>query len=113
MSTETNFSKYSIIFESNCEAWHDVEKWNEMYLKHVCQYFNDLLKVRGYVFLSEIYTYLGIPVTKTSLVVGWRLGGTNSDNIIEFNVVKLNDDGGSTKYCIDFNVDGDILSTFD
>lgn len=113
MSTETNFSKYSIIFDCNCEAWNDDEKRNEMYLKHACQYFNDLLKVRGYVFLRDIYEYLGVPVTKTSLVVGWRLGGTNSDNIIEFNIVKLNDDDGSTKYGIDFNVDGDILSTFD
>lgn len=103
-------SKYARVFDSSCSAWEKDRTFNLMYLQATQNYFNDILKARGYVFLRDIYEYLGIPVTATSLIVGWVYDLKNGvgDNYIDFCIQAT--DGADIQ--IDFNVDGDITKYF-
>lgn len=104
-------SMYARVFDSSCTSWEKDRCWNMFYLKAAQNYFNDVLKARGYVFLRDIYEHLGIPVTKASLVVGWVYDLKNSfaDNFIDFSL-EPTDEGADIQ--MDFNVDGDITKHF-
>lgn len=106
-------SKYAQTFDSTCNAWEKDRRFNLMYLKSQENYFNDILKSRGYVFLRDIHEYLGLPVTKTTLFVGWYydLDNPSGDNYIDFGLPKTNK-GSSPNVTMDFNVDGDITNRF-
>lgn len=106
-------SIYSRTFDSTCKNWEDHREYNRVYLKAAEQYFNMILKARGYVFLRDIYEYLGLPVTKRELFVGWYydLDNPSGDNYIDFDLPKANK-GKNANITIDFNVDGDITNRF-
>lgn len=104
-------SQYARFFDEGCKEWTKTPEYNLMFLKSQQNYFNDLLKVRGNVFLNEVYDALGIPRTKAGCVVGWVRG--EGDNFIDFGIF----DGDSEKkrdfvngyersILLDFNVDG-------
>lgn len=105
-------SMYARVFDSNCKNWEKDRNWNLLYLKAAQRYFNDVLKARGYVFLRDIYEYLGIPVTKASLMVGWVYDLKNdfADNFIDFGIESKDDE---LDIQMDFNVDGDITKHFE
>lgn len=104
-------SKYVRIFDSSCKDWDKDQVFNMMYLKAQQNYFNDILRNRGYVFLRDVYECLGFPITQTSLFVGWYYDPTNTfvDNYIDFDV-HVKEDGSDIE--LDFNVDGDITNRF-
>ena len=104
-------SQYSQIFDFKCKEWSENREFNLMYLKTQERYFNDVLRDRGYVFLRDIHECLGIPVTKTSLFVGWfhDLSNPFIDNYIDFGI---EEDGCESNVKLDFNVDGDITNYF-
>lgn len=104
-------SKYAQVFDSSCKGWEEDQKFNVMYLKAEQNYFNDILKNRGYVFLRDILECLGIPITQTSLFVGWYydLSNASGDNYIDFDIHEKEDGSGIE---LDFNVDGDITNRF-
>lgn len=52
-------SMYSQVFDSKCPLWDKNQKFNLLLLQSKQTYFNDLLKMRGYVFLRDIYEDLG------------------------------------------------------
>jgi hypothetical protein len=81
-----------------------------MYLQHHATYFTDLLRVRGYVFLRDVYEAFGIPITKASIYVGWYYDAEYEStlNFVDIIIDEL-DDG---TFMLDFNVDGDISSKF-
>ena len=51
---------YKVIFDSNSLYWTKDAGANRMYIKLQENYFNDLLKKRGYVYLNMIYEGLGL-----------------------------------------------------
>lgn len=52
---------HKIIFNQNTSAQaEDNEELNRMVVTMVCNYINDLLKVRGYIYLNQIYEYFGV-----------------------------------------------------
>lgn len=104
-------SKYARVYDSSCKEWSEEREFNVMYLKAQQNYFNDILRCRGYVFLRDIYECLGFPVTQTSLFVGWYYDLTNAfgDNYIDFDIHEK-EDGSDIE--LDFNVDGDITKRF-
>lgn len=106
-----NKSKYAQIFNSTCTGWEENREWNVMYLKAQQTYFNDALRNRGYVFLRDVFECLGLPVTKTSLFVGWYydLSNASGDNYIDFDI---HEKGDGSDIELDFNVDGDITNRF-
>lgn len=106
---EKTLSKYGRRFDKTCSQWKNDKIQNRMTIRYYERYFDDLLSIRGYVFLRDIYEAFGIPITEESILVGWYYDENNpiGDNFIEFNVIE-----GSDYFDIDFNVDGNISNKF-
>lgn len=104
---------YSRLFDAACDNWNNDANLNRSFLSGAQNYFNDKLHAVGYVFLSDIYRYLGFRETPECRVVGWTLDG-NGDGYIDFGFDQ--DDmfmsGYNKDVWLDFNVDGPILETF-
>lgn len=103
-------SKYARVFDSRCVAWDKDREFNVMYLQATQNYYNDVLKKRGHVFLRDIYEYLCIPVTSASLRAGWVYDLKNkfADNHIDLGIQST----GRADIQMDFNADGDITGHF-
>lgn len=109
------FSDYARFFNDVSPAWTKDAKYNLMYLKEQQSYCNELLRVKGHLFLNDVYEMLGIPKTKTGQIVGWVYdeNDPNLDNYVDFG---LHDErnydfinGYTNIVLLDFNVDGNIL----
>lgn len=121
---KTGYSVYARIFdEFNPEYERDSDR-NRFFLTLKQNYFNDLLKARGYIFLNEVYEELGFEKTRAGQIVGWLYApGDNShtgDNYIDFGMFDVSKEGardfvnGYEKAIIlDFNVDGPIIDSFE
>lgn len=102
---------YSKMFDSNCIGWEEDRKFNLVFLKAKQNYYNDLLRARGYVFLRDIYEELGFPITRKTLFAGWVFDLENlaGDHYIDFGIATK--DGEST-IRLDFNADENITDWF-
>lgn len=114
------YSDYARFFEDGCNGWSKNPEFNLMFLKNQQSYANDLLKTRGHLFLNEVYDLLGIPRTQAGNVVGWIYDEEhpNGDNFVDFGIYDINKaknrdfvNGYERTILLDFNVDGDILSS--
>ena len=114
------YSDYARFFEDGCNGWSKNPEFNLMFLKNQQSYANDLLKTRGHLFLNEVYDLLGIPRTQAGNVVGWIYDEEhpNGDNFVDFGIYDTNKaknrdfvNGYERTILLDFNVDGDILSS--
>ena len=107
-------SVYARWFDESCGAWSPQPEYNMMFLRAQQSYHNNILQVRGHVFLNEVYDALGIPRTQAGQVVGWCLGA-GGDDFVDFGIfdgdrVKARDfvNGYEQSILLDFNVDGVI-----
>ena len=48
-------------FDKTCPAWNDDPKYNEMFIETQRRYFNDILRIRGYVTIMEVLNAFTIP----------------------------------------------------
>lgn len=92
--------------EKTSRNWSTDPAINEIFLRQVQNYANDLLRMRGYLFLNEVLYELGLPRTRDGQIVGWRKGST-----IQFVPDVFPKD--TTPISLDFNVDGDILDAIE
>jgi hypothetical protein len=112
-----SYSQYARFFDEGCPYWSKDSEYNLTFLKIKEQYCNDLLKMRGHVFLNEVYDELGIPRTKAGQCVGWLYSkdNTDGDNYIDFGLTEINEvvrkfiNGYTRTILLDFNVDGVII----
>lgn len=111
-------SVYARFFDEACEQWSKNPEYNLMFLRSQQNYYNDMLKVRGHVFLNEVYDALGIPRTQAGAIVGWVYDG-DGDNFIDFGIFdgdrpRARDfvNGYERSILLDFNVDGVIYDLF-
>lgn len=110
-------SGYARFFDQTSTSWSRDPEVNLFYLKCQQNYVNDLLKVRGHVFLNEVYDKLGMERSKAGAVVGWVLSKDGStDNYISFGVFEGQEqnsrdfvNGREGAVLCDFNVDGIIF----
>lgn len=109
------YSMYARFFDQTCEPWKKNPEYNWIFLRAQQQYANDMLKSRGYLFLNDVYSSLGIEPTEAGQVVGWVLG-PNGDNYVDFGFLdgtkaKVREfvNGQERSILLDFNVDGYIL----
>lgn len=113
-------SMYARFFDETSTQWTRSAETNRMNL-HVWQnWANDLLTARGYLFLNEVYSMLGLDVCKEGQAVGWvknnPRGGDNYVDFGMFNVYRgMSDEpmrrftnGYEKSILLDFNVDGVI-----
>ena len=114
------YSDYARFFDDGCNGWSKDPEFNLMFLKQQQSYANDLLKSRGHLFLNEVYDLLGIQRTKAGNIVGWIYDEKNpvGDNFVDFGIYDINRpknrdfvNGYERTILLDFNVDGDILSS--
>jgi len=101
-------SVYAKFFDESCSQWSKTPEYNMLFLKAQQNYFNDMLKARGHVFLNEVYDAIGIPRTQAGAVVGWVFG--EGDNFVDFGFSNNADfvNGYERSVLLDFNVDGVI-----
>ena len=89
-----------------------------IFLKCQQRYANDLLQIRGWVTLNDVYDMLGFPRSQAGQVVGWVYDKDNpqGDNYIDFGIYDLHKEGCrdfvngiERSIWLDFNVDGYIF----
>lgn len=108
----SDFARY---FNKDCAGWSDNAEKNLFFLKRQQDFANELLEAKGYLFLNDVYSMLGIPQSKAGQVVGWAY---DKDVVakIDFGIYTINREenqqfvnGLEKNVLLDFNVDGDIL----
>lgn len=111
-----SYSEYARFYDDGCVGWTKNAELNLMFLKQAQNMFNNKLQTRGYVFLNEVYEYLGIPMTQAGQVVGWVCDKNgHHDGYIDFGIYNLYNDkardfvnGYERVILLDFNVDGNV-----
>lgn len=122
----SDVSLYGRWFDRTCGRWENNKDHNLMFLKQAEEYFNMRLQAKGFVFLNEVYDYLGIDMTPEGQCVGWLKG--HGDDFVDFRiwnnsyadvesrgdyyiVRKMASDNSvyGNDIFLDFNVDGPIL----
>lgn len=110
-------SKYARYFDESSEYWSNNPEYNLVLLLHRQKYWNDMLQIKGHVFLNDVYVSLGIPKTQLGQQAGWVLS-KNGDNFVDFGIFtdakgRTNPrsfvNGNESVILLDFNVDGYIL----
>lgn len=111
------FSDYARMFGRENDHWEPSTRQNILYLQSVIRYFEDRLRLKGRVFLNEVYEYMGYKPTEAGTQVGWIRNADvigEGDGFISFglernteNAVKFMN-GTLSDVILDFNVDGII-----
>lgn len=93
--------------------------YNDMFLRGMQKTFNQMLKIKGFVTLNEVYEALGYKRTVAGQTVGWvydRHRDDHGDNYIDLRIEEVyracEDRPGQYErvFVIDPNVDGDIMN---
>lgn len=112
------YSPYARIIDENASVWDPSDDITELNIHAQLNYMNDILRTRGYLFLSDVYDALGIPRTPASQVVGWLWKKGEGDHYVSFGDIEGHriqfwDDSRRrtvANYLLDFNVDGEIVN---
>lgn len=103
------WSIYARVFDEYNTNWVKDPEYNRTFLQCQQNYYNQKLKVRGHVFLNEIYDALGMERSRAGAVVGWITDG-NGDGYIDFGLFEASSSRFMNNYersiILDFNVDG-------
>jgi Family of unknown function (DUF6353) len=113
-------SIYAVWYDQFNHNWSKDPEINKLFLRTQQNFLNDLLNVRGHLFLNEAYEALGFDHTQAGSVVGWILRPDN-DNFIDLGVfnsaanASIRDfvNGREGSVLLDFNVDGVIFDKID
>lgn len=107
-------SEYARFFDHYSKQWRKTPEYNLIFLNHAQAMANNMLEIRGHVFLNEVYDILGFPRTQAGTVVGWMKDG-DGDGKITFGIYDVHKSGSrefvngyNDAILLDFNVDGMI-----
>ena len=64
-------NQYSRLYTEGIGNWSNNPASNLIVLRAAQNWANDLLRARGYLFLNEVYEYLGFKRTSAGQIVGW------------------------------------------
>jgi hypothetical protein len=88
---------------------------NAFFLRNAQNWSNDKLKAQGYLYLNDVYGFLGIPITQAGQVVGWVIKDGNQ-NFVDFGIFDHRNpsarrflNGYEDAVRLQFNVDGVVL----
>lgn len=108
-------SVYARLFDASSSSWSSEPTYNFERLRCSQNHANDLLRMRGHLFLNEVYDLLGLERSKAGAVVGWVWGNPDGDNYVDFGCFSDNDSfydwvkRHDNSILVDFNVDGVIF----
>lgn len=110
---DTNLeSDYACYFDERSRNYKGNPDYDLMFLRSQEAFANDMLNIRGRVFLNEIYDALDLPRTSAGQIVGWTSDGP--DGYVNFRITEVEtmDEDGivKSKFVIDPNVQGDVWS---
>ena len=104
-----NMNNY-VFDEKSATQYHRSYDYNHYYLKSQENYANDLLNIRGHVFLNEILDMLGMPRSRYGALNGWVKNGHNH---ISFGIDDPKNEELENSDCqpfyLNFNVQGEIV----
>ena len=112
------YSPHAIVFDQANPNWKKDAEYNKMFLLAAQSYLTDRLRRQGYLFLNDVFDYIGQPRTKAGQVVGWVYdeNAPVGDNFVDFGIFDVSrpaarDFINGYERCIilDFNIDGPIL----
>ena len=118
---EPEVSPYSRFYDQGQSGWSSDASANNVYLSGVQSYFNDRLRLRGYVFLNEVYEYLNYAPIQEGQYLGWYYDPDDETlhNCIDFGIYDIHDvqkrnfvNGVENVVLLDFNIDGNIVDRF-
>ena len=104
-------SEYASYFDEGSVYYQTNSDYNMSFLKAQQSYANDILQVRGHIFLNEIYDNLGLPRTKAGQIVGWTKNGPDGYVNFRINEVYRKDEATDIYkpvIMLDFNVEGNV-----
>lgn len=112
------YSPYARIFDQLNPNFEKEPEINKMFLRRCERLANDKLRIKGFLFLNEVYDMLGFEPSKIGQSVGWIYDPTSKDSCsyIDFGMYDTqrqssNDfiNGLEAAVVLDFNVDGNII----
>ena len=93
--------------------WSKVHEYNLDFLKCKEEHFNNMLLVKGFVTINDVFAELGFAPTEAGMICGWRYKSDRGDGYISFKPRGI--DGNWTYgrngdgLILDFNIDGVIF----
>lgn len=108
-------SIYARCFDEGCAQWTKDAECNRITLQNLQNYANDRLRLKGFLFLNEVYQMIGFEESKAGQIVGWFYDPKNPElqNHVDFGIfTSCNSrfvNGDERSVWLDFNVDGNIL----
>lgn len=116
-----DISDFARFYDSGNTGWTKDPELNLMFLRRQQEWANEKLKSQGYLFLNDVYEWLGIPRSKAGQAVGWLYYPNDpnfkGDNYVDFGIYNMNREanrdfvnGYEPTILLDFNVDGNILN---
>lgn len=114
-------SPYARFFdEESSSSWSRDPDVNIFFLRSVQNYCNDRLRMKGHIFLNEVFDALGFSHTRAGAQVGWRWKQGSGDDKVDFGIwdgdrESIRDffNGREGAILLDFNVDGVISDKID
>lgn len=77
-----------VLSKRNAINWQDQAEYMLFYLHTAQNYFNEILRIRGYVTLAEVFEWFGIQDPRMPFWgIGWELN--DEDGYIDFGLQKL------------------------
>lgn len=120
--TSGKYGDYVFIFGPENPNWEGTHEFNEFFLDGHERYLNDLLRLRGNLFLNEVLDRLGFARTEAGAVTGWVVDKDGKsdvgDNYVSFRQYPLNNahaknaewpEADMNSILLDFNVQGYIV----
>lgn len=96
-------SRVNVVFDEESVWFTNDPEINRLFLKGVQTHMNHLLQVRGYVFVNEVLSQLGLPLTRDGQLLGW-----NNVGHVDFGLFDM-PFGADEPVGLSLNIDGVIV----
>lgn len=100
------------IFDKENPVWHNDKELSRYFLEVTHNWLKDMVELRGWVTLNEVYALLGFPNTPEGAVIGWdEIPDKRDKNGLLFTFAQVGENlrFKESRWVIDFFVDGVIF----
>lgn len=104
---ERRLAVVEYIFDESNQNFHSDDQWNQFFIQRTANYFNDLLRAQGFVFLNDVLKALGLKPRVVGQIAGWTVNGAGFIHI-EITQRRLNE-GNVIEYFLKIEHEGVII----